>query len=848
MKGIKPRDQPSGFNTRISLLICISSLWISCEQSDPSPPLSPNQALKSFDLADPELEIELVAAEPLVQDPVAMQFDAKGRLWVVEMLGFMQDIDGTGENDPVGRVSVLTDDNGDGRMDRSTVFLDSLVMPRALAVVEDGVLVAENIPLWLARDTDGDDVADERILIDSTYGGSGMPEHSANGLLRGMDNWYYNAKSHFRYRKTSEGWIKASTEFRGQWGIAQDDAGRLFYNYNWSQLHADLVPPGSIGRNPNHKSSSGIDHGLTLERRVFPVRSNTAINRGYVPGTLDEAGRILEFASACGPLVYRGNALPDYYNGDAFVCEPTGNLIKQNNIVEEGFMLSASGVYKNREFLASRDERFRPVSLASGPDGALYVVDMYKGIIQHGPYMTPYLREVTLERKLDKPIHMGRIWRIKRKNSKTELPDLAAKSPKEWVTELNNPNGWTRDMAQHLLVAQKDTTLLPELETLAAEGEFPGQLHAIWTLEGLHALSTDILWKAVESQHHHVVSTALRLLNQFAETDTQTRADLEQFTISHFKGAVPAVQLQMVLSGYVLDAEPLFNILNQFLVSYGSLPLGRDAVLSVLQNREMDFLKFLRQEPSWQVPRQDREIIVEQIASAVVRNGKEDDLMTLFDWLGTAMPEHKPWMSDALVAGISQATSGADTIVQLRRKPQLFQTEMHKNVLDTKEITNLEAGFSWPGKVIHSKHESRQDYEIDPEVVVRGRQQYLNLCANCHGTKGEGLNRFAPPLKGSEWVLGEDYKLAMILLHGMEGPVQVNGKTYNIPDILPSMPSFTTLQDPEIAAIATYIRNAWGNTAEPIKPGRVGAIRFRTQGKLQPWKSTALDTLNFTVK
>ena len=127
-------------------------------------------------------------------------------------------------------------------------------------------------------------------------------------------------------------------------------------------------------------------------------------------------------------------------------------------------------------------------------------------------------------------------------------------------------------------------------------------------------------------------------------------------------------------------------------------------------------------------------------------------------------------------------------------------------------------------------------------------KQWASACANCHGTKGEGLNRFAPPLKGSEWVLGEDYKLAMILLHGMEGPVQVNGKTYDIPDILPSMPSFTTLQDPEIAAIATYIRNAWGNTAEPIKPGRVGAIRFRTQGKLQPWKSTALDTLNFTVK
>jgi mono/diheme cytochrome c family protein len=221
--------------------------------------------------------------------------------------------------------------------------------------------------------------------------------------------------------------------------------------------------------------------------------------------------------------------------------------------------------------------------------------------------------------------------------------------------------------------------------------------------------------------------------------------------------------------------------------------------------------------------------------------------MTLFEWLGTALPEHKPWMSDALVAGIYQATSGADTIVQLRRKPKLFQTELYKNVLATEEIATLEAGFSWPGKVIIPELKSNQDNEIDPEVLARGRQQFLNLCANCHGTKGEGLNRFAPPLKDSEWVLGEDYKLAMIMLHGMEGAVQVNNKTYDIPDILPNMPSFTTLQDSEISAIATYIRNAWGNTAEPIKPGRVGAIRFRTQGKLQPWKSTELDTLNFTV-
>lgn len=838
-----------GNSTSLKYLLIgyIIALALACSNPDESPPLSPEEALRSFELADPELEIELVAAEPLVQDPIAIQFDAEGRLWVVEMLGFMQDIDGTGENDPVGRVSVLTDDDGDGQMDRGTVFLDSLVMPRALAVVEDGLLVAENIPLWLARDTDGDNTADERILIDSTYGGSGMPEHSANGLWRGLDNWYYNAKSHYRYRKTETGWVKDSTEFRGQWGIAHDDAGRLFYNYNWSQLHGDLVPPGTIGRNPNHKPSSGIDHGLTAERRVFPIRSNTAINRGYVPGTLDEAGRILEFASACGPLIYRGDALPDYYRGDAFVCEPTGNLIKQNNIREDGFMLSATGVYKNREFLASTDERFRPVSLASGPDGSLYVVDMYKGIIQHAPYMTPYLRDVSLKRKLDKPIHMGRIWRIKQKKAKPKSKPLSQKTGTEWVEALNSPNGWTRDMAQHLLVAKKDTALIPELRNVAISGQFPGQLHAIWTLEGLHELDAEVLWEAVASKNPHVSGTALRLLGNMAESDASIAETLQILIEKQFVQSQPQVQLQMVLCGNLLDSDSLFVILDRFLTAYGALPLARDAALSVLENRELDFLKFLKQQPGWAIPRQDRDIFVEQAAAAVVRNAEESEIQEVLDWLMRTLPEHTPWMQNALIQGMLQAGIESETPIQLSRKPEVF----HQSEAELSElsgiINELERQFTWPGKPEVAIMKT-VEYEIDPAQLARGRQQFLNLCASCHGTNGEGLSRFAPPLKGSHWVTGEDYKLAMILLHGMEGPVTVLGKTYDIPDILPNMPSFSTLQDPEIAAIATYIRNAWGNSAPPIKGGRVGGIRFRTQGKLQPWKASELDTLTFTIE
>ncbi len=222
----------------------------------PTPVHTPAEELATFRL-EPGLTMQLVAAEPMVQDPVVFSFDADGRLWVVEMRGYMRTIDGDGEKEPIGRVSVLEDRNNDGVMDRSTVYLDSLIMPRALALVPGGALVAENEALWLTQDTNGDLKADTKTLVDPAYAGSALPEHAGNGLWRGMDNWYYNAKSRFRYRLVGNTWQRDSTEFRGQWGISHDDQGRLYYNYNWSQLHADLVPPNYLSRNKNHIAHHG---------------------------------------------------------------------------------------------------------------------------------------------------------------------------------------------------------------------------------------------------------------------------------------------------------------------------------------------------------------------------------------------------------------------------------------------------------------------------------------------------------------------------------------------------------------------------------------------------------------
>ena len=341
------------------ILVCmVSGLgYSSCtkktpaEEGDgPSPERSPAEELSSFQLSD-GLKIQLVATEPMVQDPVVITFDPDGRLWVVEMRGFMPDIDGKGENERVGRVSVLEDTDGDGQMDVSKIYIDSLIMPRALALVPGGALVVENESLWLTQDMNGDLKADTKTLLDSAYAGGTSPEHSGNGLWRNIDNWYYNVKSRFRYHLIDGKWQRDSTEFRGQWGISHDDEGRLYYNYNWSQLHADLVPPNYLSRNKNHTPTTGIDHGLTIDRRIYPIRSNPAVNRGYIPGTLDKEGRLLEFTAACSPFFYRATTLPKEYYGNVFVCEPSGNLVKRNVVEENGILLTAHDPTPGKNFL-----------------------------------------------------------------------------------------------------------------------------------------------------------------------------------------------------------------------------------------------------------------------------------------------------------------------------------------------------------------------------------------------------------------------------------------------------------------------------------------------------------------
>ncbi len=804
---------------------------------EPSPPLTPEGELATFQIA-PGYAIELVASEPMVQDPVVIKFDEDGRLWVVEMRGFMPDIDGNGEEMPVGRVSILMDMNHDGKMDSATVFVDSLVLPRALAIVKRGALVAEDEALWFMEDLDGDLKADKKTIIDAEYGNKGVVEHSPNGLWRGMDNWYYNAKSNIRYRLEHGNWIKEETEFRGQWGMSHDNTGRLYYNYNWSQLHMDLVPPNYLSRNPNHQPTSGIDYSLSQDRRVFPIRTNLAINRGYIDGALSEKGSLMEFTSACAPFVYRGNLFETEVVGDVFVCEPTGNLIKRNIVEENGLFPTAKNAYPEKEFLAATDERFRPVWLSSGPDGALYVADMYRGIIQHGLYMSTYLRDVTLDRKLERPVNMGRIWRIfPETNAKSEPLKLSEASIDELIEFLGHKNGWYRDMAQRLLVEKRDLKAIQKLQQLIhKDPNYLARLHGLWSLEGMGIEDPVIYLTALQDLNENVQVASLRILEKIAAKNPDVLIQL-----GHTMGKMnfnEVTGLQLALTAGVINSPEKHGLLSRILTNYIDSPIFRDAVMSSIPDQEYEFLRMVLGRSEWHYYSGNREkIMLEMLAESIAKKGNPKELEELLELVNI---DSLGWEHRAIIAGLSIHGHTDSTKIPLAVEPGIFSKVIDEDQLSS-QLSRISALFTWPGKPVNLDTITAINTDfLDPEVFAHGRGIYLTICSSCHGNDGKGLPRFAPPLVRSEWVLGDPRRLTLILLHGMEGPIEVNGKKYDSPDILPEMPSFASTSADDLAAVLTYIRREWEHNASPIDAGAVGGIRIRSQGKVTPWTSDEL--------
>ncbi|QCX40574.1 c-type cytochrome [Aureibaculum algae] len=464
--------------------------------------------------------LELVASEPLLDAPVAIDFDNKGRIWVVDMPGFMN-----GETDPIASIKILEDLDNDGVADHAKIVVDSLVMPRALALVYGGLLYAEPPNLWFAE-IENDQIKN-KILVDSLYAPDGNPEHQPNGLIMNIDNWIYSAKSNFRYQKKHGKWIKEPTSFRGQWGITKDDFGRLYFNDNSRQLLGDYVLPNLLIRNKFYTPKEGLNRVLTDNQRVYPLYP-TPVNRGYVKGVLDKDSLLVHFTAACGPLVYRGTNFSDNYNQNVFVCEPAANLVKRNILTFNGVYTEANQAYQDKEFLASTDEGFRPVNLNNGPDGNMYIVDMHRGVIQHHVYLSPYLKKKSKEEKLDSLVDFGRILKVSKTGvQKQNVPDLNGLSNEALVNLLKSENGWLRDRVQQLIILKGDKSTINLLNDVVQEVQSPlAQLHAMYALQGLDALSFETLVDIAKNGNSEVGAHAVILLEDFAKKENTNVASL----------------------------------------------------------------------------------------------------------------------------------------------------------------------------------------------------------------------------------------------------------------------------------------------------------------------------------
>jgi putative membrane-bound dehydrogenase-like protein len=519
-----------------SLLLLLLAPSLAAAEAPAAPavasPVSPDQSLRHIVLADEDLSVELAACEPEVIDPVAIKFDEDGRMWVAEMhdypLGALRP--GSGKRtekdaEPMSRIKILEDADGDGRFEKATLFADKLSFVTGIQPWKGGVIVTLAGKVAYMKDTDGDGKAD----LDETWF-TGFAEQNAqlraNHPTFALDNWVYVANglrggkvvNHLAGIRSQESGVReqesgaksqipnpkseirnpqseiplSGMDFRfnpltgeaeavsgnGQFGLTFDDWGNRFICSNRNPCMHVVIENRYLKRAPNVAIPAVVqDVAAAAENsRIYPL------TRAWTTSNL-HAG---QFTAACGVFIYRGDLLPQL-RGTVFTCDPTGNLIHREIMKEKGPTFESKPAYDGKEFLASRDEWFRPVSLQLGPDGALYIVDMYRAVIEHPEWVPDELKNRPDERLGD---DRGRIYRIVPKSGvpkdRRAVPKLSSLKSRELVQVLGHENAWQRDTAQRLIVERQDLEHIETLMGQIEDGKQPAiRAQAIWTLAGI---------------------------------------------------------------------------------------------------------------------------------------------------------------------------------------------------------------------------------------------------------------------------------------------------------------------------------------------------------------------------
>jgi len=659
---------------------------------------------------------------------------------------------------------------------------------------------------------------------------------------------------------------------RGQWGLSMDDAGRIYRNTNEAALSVDLVPERYFMRHPGLLRTRGAYESLNSDgvNAVWPVRPTRGVNRGYQDGILRPDGRLARFTSAGAPTVYRGDRLPSELYGNVFVAEPAANLVGRIIVSDDGSGLKARKAYEGGEFLASTDERFRPVYLSSAPDGTLYVVDMYRGVIQHRIFVTEYLRDHILGHNLVQTTGHGRIYRVVHETTKRgRKPTLSAASSTELIDVLAHPNGWWRDTAQRLLVEHGDQTAVPVLRQRV--GRAPDErtrLHMLWTLDGLDGLDVATVAQALQDRSRDVRVSAIQLAERWLG---DAGRPLQGAVLKMIDDRDWAVRRQLAASFGELPQPLREKTLTTLLERFGDDPVIVDAAVSGLRGSENSVIEALMQ-ASAPTPQSDAAITV--LAATVVRGGQDAAVQALFQW--AAQAERPQWQRAALVRGAEVALlnepmpgtppprmaiapppttpgrasrsgpggapafpsagaaptaggggRGRAPALKLLKEPALVSLAERGGDELSQRANALLTRMEWPGKPGLATPAAPLT-EAEQRRFAAGKQIYESICQACHQANGRGQDKLAPGLVGSALALGPAGVAVRIVLNGKEGTV----------GLMP--PLGAAFDDEQVAAVLTYVRREWDQTGSPIDAATVKDIRAQTAGRTRPWTADEL--------
>ena len=629
------------------------------------PPVSPEDSLATFELP-PGFRLELVAAEPDVVDPVAMTFDARGRLFVVEMRDYPLG------PEPKGQVKMLEDRDGDGRYEQSSVFAAGLSLPSGVMAWRDGILVTAAPDVIYFADTDGDGKADIREVVLTGFAATN-PQLRVNGPLYGIDNWIYLAyprvPSPVRYAKEfgdpggpihsplhpgrspvdirsldvrfkpGDGLVEAVAG-NSQFGNAFDAWGNRFTVWNNDHVRHVVVSQNYVAQNPYLTSPARMHSASDHENAaaLFPVTSNPL----YIHDS--QHGR---FTSASGISIYTGGRFPAGYEHSSFTCDPVHNLVHRDVLVPDGPTFRAQRAHENSEFLASTNAWFRPVFTATGPDGAFYVADYHRPVVEHPEYAP---REIHDHIRFLPPAEAGRIYRVVHESSgPSKQVKLHEASADELVAHLSDPNMWVRMTAQRLLVERQDKSATGGLERLASSKDSAlGRLHALWTLEGLGALSPGLVSAALNDPDARIREHALRLAEAVLPKEALKTQAMRLVNDPNEKVELLAASMLSLLPG-----DDTFRALESVLARHIESPWFQTAVLASAADNADRWIETLVRKPGFAGAASDGKTkLLNSLASIVGARQKDREVAKLAGAAARGRSEASLWWRQAVLKGL----------------------------------------------------------------------------------------------------------------------------------------------------------------------------------------------------